>query len=274
MLDLRSDCRLDVVHDVVQVGMGWTNSHLHQFSKGGELYLDPFTVDEGDVDGVPESDVRLDEVLADPGEALGYQYDFGDDWTHTITLLEVLPLRAPVAVCVDGAKACPPEDCGGIPGYQDAVAAVADRNSADPHLLNWLGDWDPDRFDVDEINTGLARWATLPDGLRSLADPGFGLPAPVADLVRRVRQPDVQWTLVELARGAALDEEPTVAVEVAAAMVRPYQWLLDRVGPDGLAATANGYLKPLDVLACATELDLDAGSASSTARIRPLPCWT
>ena len=261
LVDVRSDARLDVVHDVVQVCMGWTNSHLHQFTKVGgaavEQYLTQYAIDEGDTAGVPEVEVRLDEVLAEPGDTLSYNYDFGDDWQHTLTLEEVRPVGTDTAVCVDGAKACPPEDCGGLPGYDSAVEAVADTAAADPDLLSWLGPWDPERFDIAATNAALDRWTTMPDGLDSLADPTYQLPEAVAELVLRVRDRSVQWELVGLARGAELGEQPDVDPDVAAAMVRPYQWLMDRVGPNGIATTASGYLKPADVLACAQEFFAD-----------------
>src|SRR5690349_13293317 len=83
-LELASDLYLDQVHAVMQVAFGWTDSHLHQFGSGPtpcdpttEHYLCPFQVEEGDP-GVPEEDVRLDEVLTEPGDKLFYDYDFGD----------------------------------------------------------------------------------------------------------------------------------------------------------------------------------------------------
>ena len=83
-LELASDLFLDQVHEVMQAAFGWTDSHLHQFGSGPghygpatEHYLCPFQVEEGDP-GVPEEDVRLDEVLAEPGDKLFYDYDFGD----------------------------------------------------------------------------------------------------------------------------------------------------------------------------------------------------
>jgi hypothetical protein len=83
-LELASDLHLDRVHDIMQAAFGWEDSHLHRFSsgsspygRGGEHYLCPFEVAEGE-DGVPEEEVRLDEVLARAGSKLLYEYDFGD----------------------------------------------------------------------------------------------------------------------------------------------------------------------------------------------------
>ena len=91
-LELASDLFLDQVHDVIQIAFGWTDSHLHGFWSGPgfygaqtERYLCPFDVAEGET-GVPEGEVRLDEVLTDPGDKLYYTYDYGDDWQHVIAL--------------------------------------------------------------------------------------------------------------------------------------------------------------------------------------------
>jgi hypothetical protein len=129
LLEVPSDMRLAALHPVVQEAMGWTDSHLHQFAAGDgpddprpERYLTAFDLAEGDV-GVPETDVRLDELLQDPGDRLEYAYDFGDGWHHSLTLAEVLPrdTGAPAVRCLDGAGGCPPEDCGGPGGYADLL---------------------------------------------------------------------------------------------------------------------------------------------------------
>jgi hypothetical protein len=81
-LELASDLNLAEVHDIVQVTFGWTDSHLHGFAAGPEFYsaeaeryLCPFDVMEGEDEGTPEEQVRLDEVLAEVGDTLAYAYD-------------------------------------------------------------------------------------------------------------------------------------------------------------------------------------------------------
>ena len=266
-MDIRSDITLDIVHDVVQVGMGWTNSHLHLFAKGEsrrgdetEHYLMQSSIDEGDMPGIPETEVRLDEVLGAVNDQLLYSYDFGDSWDHTLTLESInsVPGDATIAQCIDGALACPPEDCGGVPGYEELREVLADPDHDEyVHLRQWSGDWDPERLVVDEVNDALKAWSDLPDGLNSLADPGYGFPEPVADVLRRVRDGAMLDVLIRAARAAQFAEPVAVDPETIAAMVRPYQWFLDRVGPNGLMLTSAGYLKPADVLACATDLGLD-----------------
>src|ERR1700758_1118629 len=127
---LSSELMLDELHEVLQQAMGWTDTHLHEFL-AGENKMDPFAVhyltqfmlDEG-AEGVLENRVRLDDLLTGPKDRLFYWYDFGDDWEHTLVGEEVLPRLGdePPAVCIGGARACPPEDCGGIWGYHELLA--------------------------------------------------------------------------------------------------------------------------------------------------------
>jgi hypothetical protein len=171
-LEVSSQLMLDDLHQVIQAAFGWTDSHLHRFGAGGsvwdprtELYLCPFDLEEGEDEGVPEDRVRLDEVLVDVGDSLHYVYDYGDDWEHRIKLEGVLewPPGAPLVTCVGGRRAGPPEDCGGIHGYEEMLANAADPGS-DAHddaldsMLHYLGtrDFDPAQFDLDEVNAALS----------------------------------------------------------------------------------------------------------------------
>ncbi|MFE5700493.1 plasmid pRiA4b ORF-3 family protein [Rhodococcus koreensis] len=115
---LSSELMLDELHAVLQPAMGWTDSHLHQFLVGenkvdrfAEQFHMQFMLDEG-ADGVLENRVRLDELLTEPTDRLFYRYDFGDGWEHTLVAEKVLPRAGdePPALCIGGARACPPED--------------------------------------------------------------------------------------------------------------------------------------------------------------------
>ena len=134
-LSLPGDLTLDVVHTLFQAAMGWTDSHLHRFQPGiGQGYSEPYFVTEFDEEegeeGTREDGVRLDQVLRAPGDRLTYLYDFGDGWEHRVTLESVAPLtpgdREPR--CLGGARACPPEDVGGIGGHHE-IADVASCRS-------------------------------------------------------------------------------------------------------------------------------------------------
>lgn len=230
-LHLRSDVTLDVVHDVLQTAFGWLDYHLHRFSLGGgpfdadtDQFLCPFDVQEGEDDGTPAKDVRLDETLQVVDDVLHYAYDYGDGWELTLRLEEVLPLEAdtPTAVCVDGRRAAPPEDCGGI---RDAagLAQVLD---------------DPAHFDPDEVNQALHNpFAELRD---------VGVHPALVELLNRLRGTRAGNALVV----HALESAKLTAVpdrDQLTAALRPIQWFLDRAADGGIELTSAGYLKPVDV---------------------------
>ena len=274
-LELASDLFLDQVHEIMQAAFGWTDSHLHQFGSGPghydpatEHYLCPFQVDEGDP-GVPEENVRLDEVLAEPGDKLFYDYDFGDGWQHTIRLEAILPQptsSAPRAVCIAGRRDGPPEDCGGAGAYELISAATDPGHPAHADAVaeftRFYGDdLEPDAlratpFDISEVNDTLAGLELASDPAPSTPAPERSLPAPLDDLVHAVRTPAAKRELRRLLGSAQLDQPAGVDAATAARMVGPYAWLLDRVGDDGINLTSAGYLPPLHVEAAVAELGL------------------
>jgi hypothetical protein len=279
-LELSSDLQLNEVHQVIQEAFGWTDSHLHQFASGPsphsqetEYYLCSFQVDEGDV-GIPEEQVRLDEVLANPGDRLYYDYDFGDGWQHVIKLetVSVRTAPAPRAVCTDGRRDGPAEDCGGVYAYELMTAAAdpgcPDHAEAVAELEHFYGgDIDPEaiettRFDIGEINAALTAFpgttspAARHDAAASAGGPGE-LPGPLGELVSAVRDSARRRELMRLLGAARLDEPVLIGPGVAARMVRPYSWLLDRVGTEGIKLTGAGYLPPAQVEAAMVALGLD-----------------
>lgn len=157
-----ADMRLDRLHDVIQVVMGWTNSHLHQFIVGRAIYGEP----DPDFSGFgTETRDEKRYVVADLAPAAKkkfiYEYDFGDGWQHEVTVEKILSADADFKhpVCLAGANACPPEDCGGIGGYYNLLEALANPKHPDhADLKDWIdGEWDAARFDVEEINAVLKR---------------------------------------------------------------------------------------------------------------------
>ena len=272
--ELASDLFLDQIHGIMQVAFGWTDSHLHQFGSGPghydpetEHYLCPFQVEEGDP-GVPEEDVRLDEVLTGPGDKLFYDYDFGDGWQHTIKLEAIIPRpsSAPRAVCIAGRREGPPEDCGGAGAYELISAAIdpghPDHTGALAEFTRFYGEGiEPDSmrttpFDINEVNdmfAGLELASAPPPGT---TEPERSLPGPLDDLVHAIRIPAAKRELSRLLAGARLDQPVLVDAATATQMVRPYAWLLDRVGGDGIKLTSAGYLPPLHVEAAVAELSL------------------
>src|SRR5713101_8876771 len=158
-IQVTSDTRLSTLHRVLQVVMGWEGAHLHQFMAHGLYYGTPHPDFGFEVKN--EQHVSLHQVVSRVKDKLIYKYDFGDSWDHELLVEKRLPLdegkRYPL--CLTGKRACPPEDCGGIWGYAGFLAAIHDPKHPDhDRWVEWAGDeFDPDAFDLDEINTELQR---------------------------------------------------------------------------------------------------------------------
>jgi len=154
------------LHQVIQAAMGWEDCHMHEFELvsptvrigtpepggfGGLPGMDDATL--------PERKTRLADVLAGKRK-FRYWYDFGDDWWHTVSIEKRLPAdpAAPPAQLLAGECACPPEDCGGPPGYADMmeILAVPDHPERE-ELRDWLGDFDPAVFDLAGCAKAVAR---------------------------------------------------------------------------------------------------------------------
>ena len=159
------DCTLDKLHEHIQTAMGWTNSHLHQFKIDGVIYGDPELLSEGFEDGpdiMNSLETRLSTVVPEDGSRFRfeYEYDFGDGWEHDV-LFEGC-LRAAKGTryprCLEGERACPPEDVGGTYGYQEYLEAMADpKNERHEEFLEWSGPFDPEAFDAVKATKGMRR---------------------------------------------------------------------------------------------------------------------
>jgi hypothetical protein len=160
-VELPSTATLAQLHRVVQVAMGWTDSHLHCFRQGDAVYGIP--TEEDIVPVIHERRVRVADLLAKPGDRLLYDYDFGDGWSHEIRLEEIAaPERdARYPRCVRGKRACPPEDVGGPWGYAEMLSRSKRREPAPAPPTRVLRlherDFDPNAFDLDTVNSALRR---------------------------------------------------------------------------------------------------------------------
>lgn len=156
------DITLGDLHTVIQIAMGWDDDHLHEFQIGetryGRVMLEPSVFD--DSPPVDEDIVHLNGV-AKPKAKFKYWYDFGDDWMHEIRIeREVEPLTGNRSTrCIAGQNACPPEDCGGFPGYADLIEILADpAHEQYEEMSEWVGDdFDPNTFDVALADRRLSR---------------------------------------------------------------------------------------------------------------------
>lgn len=157
---IASTTNLGNVHIALQVVMGWTNSHLHEFLKGSERYGEPDEEFPSDIHD--EAKFRLDQILKQEKDKLIYTYDFGDSWEHEVLLEKILPFEHSVVLptCIKGKRACPPEDVGGIGGYAMFLDAVSDpRHPEYKEVREWVGgDFDSEHFDLDEVNVLLRKY--------------------------------------------------------------------------------------------------------------------
>ena len=151
---------LDQLHQVIQIAMGWEDAHLHAFTSDKGEHFGPAEANDDPSLFKDESRVRLDKVLRKPKKKLRYEYDFGDSWIHEILLEKHLPLigSRDHAKCLDAVGACPPEDIGGIPGYQYFLQVINDpEHSEHDEMAEWYGaaHFDPMAVDIEEINAAL-----------------------------------------------------------------------------------------------------------------------
>ena len=116
---------LHALHGILQAAMPWQDYHLYQFEFGGTRYEDP-NPDDRDPSVPDPRAFTLDQLELVQGSRFRYTYDFGDDWQHDLTVEGVVPLPRDflLPVCLGGARACPPEDCGGVGGYEELLAAL------------------------------------------------------------------------------------------------------------------------------------------------------
>lgn len=233
---LPSTLHLDQLHALLQELFGWTDSHLHRFTQGAspwdrdvEVFLCPLDVEEGEDEGPPASEVRLDEVLHEPGDRLVYVYDYGDDWTLVLSVEEVTATPSERPRCTGGGGVSPPEDSGGVAAWNDAP----DRDGETS-------------FDAAALDERVAAWWAEQQ-----------LPPALLELRRQLAWTPGSAVLRDLLADADLVGGPVSVDELEATeVVRHYAWLLDTVG-DGLPLTGAGWLPPAVVSAAATELGAD-----------------
>lgn len=153
--------RLSKFADMLCAAMGWLNYHLHQFRTADALYgmhvEDWEVVDPHEID---EKTVSVLQAFRDERRFF-FDYDFGDSWEHEVVVedLSWSYHALKFAVCIDGQNACPPEDVGGVGGYEEFLAAIADpAHPENDHYLGWAGgSFDPGVFDLGSVNAELQR---------------------------------------------------------------------------------------------------------------------
>jgi hypothetical protein len=154
---LPADLLLSDLHKILQTTMGWTNGHLHQFVHGKDYFEPP--APEGEIwdhYGTNYTDFALNFFLKKTGDKMVYEYDFGDGWEHEIKLEKILPFAAETLLpqCIAGKRACPPEDSGGVWGYEQMLKVLKNPKHPEYEMYReWLpGGFDPEFLDIEEIN--------------------------------------------------------------------------------------------------------------------------
>jgi len=165
-LQVPADCKLETLHWAIQMAMGWEDDHLHCFHIEGHEYMgrDPMG-GKMDSDGEDAALYRLSDLVRDEKAKFTYEYDFGDDWNHTIVLEKIISAGdAALAdspngfACLAGKGACPPEDCGGIWGYYSKLEILQNpKHPSHAEMMEWMGHHDPDAFDLAAVNKKMSR---------------------------------------------------------------------------------------------------------------------
>jgi len=166
-----ADCSMDALHCAIQTAMGWSDAHLYAFrTKNRRIEIpDPDDMWDSSWSNSPKPEDSADVLfskIAEVGDQLIYEYDFGDGWEHAILIEKAIKtddLSARKAECLKGKRACPPEDCGGPWGYQNLLDVLTmpehERNEDEKAFAEWIGhNWDAEGFDLNEVNQTLAKW--------------------------------------------------------------------------------------------------------------------
>jgi len=154
--------RLDRFHQVIQIVMGWWNSHLHEFEIGGRRFGMLLHNDLDAPNTENETRFHLKNFPFEVGQQIGYLYDFGDNWQHTLEIEKISESTKSRLYCLEGNGSCPYEDAGGVGGYEYALSA--EKDPTHPQHRQFLGDrWIEDLpdytlFDVKEVNQELRKF--------------------------------------------------------------------------------------------------------------------
>ncbi len=154
------------LHVAIQDAMGWLDYHLHAFRFCPKHRRKPIEIgipgdEHDDMEVIPGWEIPITGHFAEPGQTMEYEYDFGDSWDHEVLLEAILLKEKGVKYprCVDGERHCPPEDCGGVPGYYRLLEVLRDRTDPEyEEYVTWVGGeitrypWrGPEAFDVAEV---------------------------------------------------------------------------------------------------------------------------
>jgi hypothetical protein len=162
VVEVPTSITLKVLHDIVQVSMGWCDFHLWQMMIGGKTYGLSVDEDFGIAPRKLADRVRLRDVLTGDTTHVAYIYDFGDSWEHSLVVSDIRTGAPDIGYprFVAGQRDCPPEDCGGLPGFYEMLEARDHLKHPDhAHVVEWLDGYDPEELDIFPIEVALGRIA-------------------------------------------------------------------------------------------------------------------
>lgn len=159
-LQVPGNITLHRLHIMLQAAMGWSNYHLYRFQIAGKEYGEPDPDNElYELDFKNSRRTKLWKVVPAVKSSFTYEYDFGDGWKHQVVVEKIMAAEpgAQYPVCLAGKRACPPEDCGGIWGYERLLQVIGNPSHEEyEEMMEWLGGrFDPDEFDLDKVNRAL-----------------------------------------------------------------------------------------------------------------------
>jgi hypothetical protein len=150
----------DELHQTIQLAMGWCNYHLYQFiiDRHNYILIPNEEFDFGNTYNAKK--YKISDYFSTIKKSIVYEYDFGDGWQHTVTLQKIIlnTNNTKKAICIKGARSCPPEDCGGPWGYQNLLKILASKKGEEyEEMIEWIDeDFDSEYFDIDEVNADLS----------------------------------------------------------------------------------------------------------------------
>ncbi len=162
-IQIGGDATFGALHVAIQIVMGWGGHHLHHFiiGKRPNFIFIGSPVELADGNAVDEDETTINQVLPDAKSKMIYEYDFGDGWEHELLLEKIVPAEKGVYYprCLAGEKSCPPDDVGGVWGYANFLKAINDpKHPQHEDFLEWSGGgFDPEEFDLDDVNKQLKK---------------------------------------------------------------------------------------------------------------------
>ncbi|HTW72948.1 MAG TPA: plasmid pRiA4b ORF-3 family protein [Acetobacteraceae bacterium] len=172
-VEVPTSITLKVLHDIIQITVGWFDYHLWRFTIGARSYGPPMPENRGDAAPRDATKVRLRDVLEPGTTVIDYLYDFGDSWEHRLTVTDIRQGDPGVSYprYVGGEWAGPPEDCGGIPGFYATLDALADpKHPEHADVVEWLDEYDPKHIDELPLKFALLRIANRRNAARTRLD--------------------------------------------------------------------------------------------------------